>query len=218
MSCQLVIFDCDGVLVDSEPFSNRALAEQITALGLPTTTEESVELFAGRSMVDCVAIVEARLGRPVPEEFLPGYRERMYELFDAHLEAVPGIAEALDQIDLPVCVASSAGLQKMDYTLTKTCLIHHFRGRMFTAKEVERGKPHPDLFLHAAATLGAEPTRCIVVEDSLPGVEAAVAAGMLALGFVGSVDAVRLEAAGAQVFQTMAELPGLVGSAVTACR
>jgi HAD superfamily hydrolase (TIGR01509 family) len=207
----LVIFDCDGVLVDSEPISNRVLAQAITEIGLPTTTEESMATFMGRRWEDSLERIEARLGRPLPPGFSDSYRDRRDAALSAELQPVPGIAEAIARIPVERCVASSGAPEKTRFTLGHTGLLHLFEGRIFSAHEVEHGKPAPDLFLHAAATMGVEPARCAVVEDTEVGIEAAVAAGMAAFGFCGHFDAEAIATAGATPFATMAELPGLLG-------
>ncbi len=203
-----VIFDCDGVLVDSEAISNRILAEQLTAIGLPMTAEESVAAFMGRSWQTIVVDVEQRLGRPLPEDFSRRYLDVSFEAFASQLEPVAGVLAALDAIDLPMCVASSGTHEKIRFTLGHTGLLERFEGRIFSATDVERGKPAPDLFLHAAASMGWEPRDCAVVEDSPAGVEAVRAAGMTALGYAAVTPAAQLE--GARVFTAMAELPGLL--------
>jgi HAD superfamily hydrolase (TIGR01509 family) len=211
---ELVIFDCDGVLVDSEPVANRVFAEELRALGLKIDYDEVCRIFVGLSMARCVEIVEERLGRPVPGGFVERLQTRTYEAFRAGLRPVEGVMAALERIDLPVCVASSGEHEKMRLTLGLTGLLGRFEGRLFSATEVERGKPHPDLFLHAARSLGARPCRCIVVEDSAPGVLAARAAGMTVLGYAGADRGKRLIAAGARVFDDMEKLPGLLAAIV----
>jgi HAD superfamily hydrolase (TIGR01509 family) len=206
----LVIFDCDGVLVDSEPVANRIFTESLQALGLKIDYEEVCRTFIGLSMARCLEIVERRLGRPVPRGFVDRLQTRTYEAFRAELRPVKGVARALERIDLPVCVASSGEQEKMRLTLGLTGLLDRFEGRLYSATEVERGKPHPDLFLHAARSLGADPVRCVVVEDSEPGVVAARAARMKALGYAARTDGRRLAAAGATVFHAMAELPEML--------
>ena len=202
-----VIFDCDGVLVDSEPISNRVLAGLLTEIGLPMTPEQSVEAFMGRSWKNVLAWAAQR-GAPLPEGFRRRYLDTMFAAFEEELRPVPGIVAALDAITLPNCVASSASIEKMRFTLGHTGLWDRFAGRIFSATEVEHGKPAPDLFLHAAARMGWEPADCAVVEDSPAGIEAALAAGMTALGYAGTTAAERL--AGARVFTDMAELPALL--------
>ena len=208
---ELVIFDCDGVLVDSEPISNRVLAEVLTESGLATTLESSMRDYMGRSWTACVEIFEARLGRPLPPLFAERFWTRVEAALRAELQPVPGIHEALARIPTPTCVASSGRPEKMRITLGMTGLLPRFEGRIFSALDVARAKPWPDLFLHAAARMGAAPATCVVVEDSPRGVEAGVAAGMRVLGFAGRTEAAALEAAGAEVFRDMLELPERLG-------
>lgn len=209
----LVIFDCDGVLVDSEPISNRVLAAAVTDLGLPMTAGESMAIFMGRRWDDSLARIEERLGRPVPADFTESYRAARDRALAAELEAVPGVAEAIARIPAERCVASSGAIEKTRFTLGHTGLLHLFEGRIFSGDEVEHGKPAPDLFLHAAESLGAQPARCAVIEDTLVGIAAARAAGMTAFGYCGHHDAEPVAAAGAHPFAEMAALPGLLGYA-----
>jgi HAD superfamily hydrolase (TIGR01509 family) len=213
MAFELVIFDCDGVLVDSELLSNRILAEHLTAIGLPTTTEDSVRDYMGRSLSAALAVVEQRLGRALPPGFAEAYYEETFAAFARELEPVAGIHDALDQIALPSCVASSGPHAKIRHSLGLTGLLERFDGRIFSAADVEHGKPAPDLFLHAAATMGAAPERCVVVEDAPAGVQAGRAAGMTVLGYAGLTDADELRAAGARTFERMADLPSLISPA-----
>ncbi len=206
----LVIFDCDGVLVDSEPIANRIFAEMLAEVGLPIGYEETVRTFVGRSMPACVEIASERLGRPLPDGFVDELRRRTTEAFRRELRPVPGVEAALDAICAPVCVASSGEHTKIRTTLGITGLLGRFDGRIFSAADVARPKPCPDLFLHAAATLGVAPARCVVVEDTAIGTIAGVSAGMRVLGYAGVSDPTALAAAGAEVFRDMAELPALL--------
>jgi HAD superfamily hydrolase (TIGR01509 family) len=200
--------------VDSEPLANRVLAERLTAIGLETTFEQSVRDFMGRSWVANVAVIEERLGGPIPDGFADGYFEQLYGTFAHQLEPIAGIHAALDAIGLPSCVASSGAHDKIRRSLELTGLLERFDGRIFSATDVEHGKPAPDLFLRAAATMGAEPSRCVVVEDAPAGVQAGRAAGMTVLGYAGLTRADELRAAGARTFERMADLPALInGSA-----
>jgi len=207
---ELVIFDCDGVLVDSELLSNRVLAQTLAEVGLPMSLEETIATFMGHSMSACIAIIEERTSRPIPPNFVSDFRDRTFEVFRRELRPVPGIESVLATIDLPYCVASSGPPEKIHLTLGITGLLPRFAGRIFSAVEVERGKPHPDLFLHAAYEMGVAPTACVVVEDSIRGVQAAVAAGMRVFGYADLTDADALAAAGARVFRSMSELPALL--------
>jgi HAD superfamily hydrolase (TIGR01509 family) len=206
---ELVIFDCDGVLVDSDRISLRIQAERISALGLKMSYEDCVRDFLGLGMPATLRILAERLGRPIPEGWEAELDAAVREGFRRELTPVPGIVEALDEIELPTCVASSGSHQKMRLTLGLTGLWDRFAGRIFSADEVQRGKPDPDLFLHAASRMSTPPKRCIVVEDSPFGIAAAKTAGMAALGFTATTPAARLDGADA-VFTAMEELPGLV--------
>lgn len=211
MRLGLVIFDCDGVLVDSEEISNRVLVEELQGAGFPVTLEEALDAFVGLRLKTCCELLAARYGRPVPEECLARYRARVEAEFRAKLKPVDGVIEALDAIRLPTCVASSGAPEKMRLTLGLCGLWERFEGRIFSAREVARGKPYPDLFLHAAARMGVDPTACAVVEDSPPGVKAGLAAGMTVFGYVGGFNARPLHELGAVPFRHMRELPALLG-------
>ncbi len=205
----LVIFDCDGVLVDSERLAVRTEAEILSGLGWPLSEGDIVERFVGRSGAYMHREIERHLGRSVDwdAEFEPRYRE----VFERELVAVPGIMDALDEITTPMCVASSGSHDKMRFTLGKTELLDRFDGRIFSADEVAHGKPAPDIFLFAAAKMGAAPARCAVVEDSRSGVTAGLAAGMAVFAFAGGVtSAHQLSIEGAVVFEDMERLPAML--------
>lgn len=209
-SWDLVIFDCDGVLVDSEPIANRLFATMLGEIGLPMTYEETVRQFMGRGQATVVTMIERRLGRPLPPGFMADFMTRMYAAFRRDLRPVPGIVSALDQISAPICVASSGELAKIRTALDLTGLLPRFEGRLFSATEVARGKPFPDLFLDAAQRMGARPRCCAVIEDSPLGVQAGIAAGMHVFGYARLSLPETLAAAGALVFSDMAALPGLL--------
>ncbi|MFJ8000906.1 HAD family hydrolase [Streptomyces sp. NPDC096310] len=208
---ELVIFDCDGVLVDSERICVRVDAQVFAALGCHFTEEEIVETFVGSSGEIYDAAVEQRLGRPLEPGWHRAYEHLYQEAFDAELTAIDGVAETLEALGLPFCLASNGGHATIRRNLTTTGLHHHFEGRIFSASDVPRGKPAPDLFLHAARTMGVAPERCAVVEDSAYGVTAARAAGMRAFGYAGGLTAPhKLAGPGTVVFEDMRELPGLL--------
>jgi HAD superfamily hydrolase (TIGR01509 family) len=209
---ELVIFDCDGVLVDSEVIANRVLAAAITEAGLPMTTDESMQLFMGRRWEDSLFQIERRLGRPLPDDFSDVYRSRRDAALHAELQPVEGIAAAIERIPIPRCVASSGPVEKIRFTLGRTGLLELFEGRIFSAHEVEHGKPAPDVFLYAAERMRAEPSGCAVVEDSLVGVESGLGAGMTVFGYCGHFDAEAMAAAGARPFAAMALLPELLAA------
>jgi len=207
----LVIFDCDGVLVDSERIAVPVDVIILERLGWPLTEAEVIERFVGRSEAYMVGEIEAALGRRLAAdwaaEFAPLYSEAFKDL-----AAVDGVVEALDRIATPTCVASSSSHERLRHSLGLTGLHERFEGRIFSAVDVQNGKPAPDLFLHAAAAMGADPARCAVVEDSVFGLQAARAAGMTAFGYGGGVTpAERLEGPATTVFEDMRDLPVLLG-------
>jgi HAD superfamily hydrolase (TIGR01509 family) len=212
---QLVIFDCDGVLVDSEVISNEVLAHMLTAQGLPTTLSESRLEYQGLLLSDVASRAEAKLHRALPADWLERYQQRRNDAFRDRLEPVTGAAEAVRHVSaaaIKVCVASQGRLEKTRLTLGLTGLASLFaQDALFSAASVARGKPHPDLFLHAAATMGAPPERCTVIEDTASGVTAAVTAGMRALGYAADSDEQALREAGAEILGSLAELPAMLG-------
>ena len=209
----LVIFDCDGVLVDSERLAVQVEVRLLAELGWPLSEADVLDRFVGRSDAHMLGAIEAHLGRPVPE-WQGRYEHALHRAFRDELTAVPGIEAALDELTVHTCVASSGTHEKMQLTLGLTGLHERFAGRIFSATEVERGKPAPDLFLFAAERSGVVPDRCVVVEDSRSGVEAARAAGMRSLGYAGGLTPRSwLEGPGTSVFDDMAELPELIGVA-----
>jgi HAD superfamily hydrolase (TIGR01509 family) len=213
----LVIFDCDGVLVDSEPIANRVFADALGELGLRMSEAEMYEEFVGRSMAYCMRIVEERLGRPAPVDFVARLQERTFSAFESEgLKATDGIVEALDALDaleIPICVASSGEIEKMRFTLGLTGLLPRFEGRLFSATQVAHGKPAPDIYLFAADRMGVSPNRCIVVEDSPAGARAGLAAGMTVLGYCAHTPADVLERLGVhRTFADMRRLPDLLAS------
>ena len=207
---ELVIFDCDGVLVDSERIGADELARAGRSEGAAISEDEARRLFRGLKMAECVAEIERRLGRRVHDNFVADVRQAMATAFESQLQAVEGIHAALAAITVPVCVVSNGQLRKMRHTLGLTKLLGHFEGRLFSAYEVGVWKPDPGLFLHAARTLGADPSRCVVVEDSLSGIRAGNAARMRVLGYTaGDAHAVvELGTECAELFHSMDELPG----------
>jgi HAD superfamily hydrolase (TIGR01509 family) len=181
----LVVFDCDGVLVDSEPIFNRAHADILSQCGYPITAQSVGDRFCGISDAEMLAAIEREWGQPLP----PDYKERVARLIDAAcvaaLTSFPGLAEALDRLSARICVASSSTPERIRKSLGLVGLLDRFEPHIFSAVMVARGKPAPDLFLYAARALRTEPARCVVIEDSIPGVRAAVSAGMDVIGFCG---------------------------------
>jgi len=212
---QLVIFDSDGVLVDSEVISNRVLARLLTAAGLPMTLAETRRDYQGLLLDEVVTVTKDRFGHQLPADFLERFQAERAEEFRRELKPVRGAAELVQRIQaagIPVCVASQGKLAKTRMTLGLTGLDRLIPSdAVFSAYSVPRGKPHPDLFLHAAQQMGADPAGCVVVEDTPLGVTAAVAAGMRVFGFTADSDEAALRRAGAEILHSLDQLPALLG-------
>jgi len=197
-----IVFDFDGVIVDSETAANRALADMLCGIGLPTTVEESLALYCGHRWSDCLALIERNLGRPLPDDFRDRYSALARPILDREMTAVTGIAAFLDDhCHLPLAIASSSTVDWLHHCLSRFALDHYFGGHVYSATGLERGKPHPDIYLHAAAQLNVDPRRMVVIEDSVIGASAGVAAGAMVIGFAGASHvraghAERLRAAG----------------------
>ncbi|WP_369173392.1 HAD family hydrolase [Streptomyces sp. R28] len=210
---ELIIFDNDGVLVDSERLANGLLAEMLTEAGLPTTLEESIQTYMGGSFARVRKLAEERAGRPLPADFQERYQQRLLASLSTRLRPVAGARELLESLaasGIRFCVASSSNRERLALTLRVTGLSPLLGDRVFSVDDVTAGKPAPDLFLHAAARMGADPARALVLEDSPLGVEAARAAGMRVVGFAATTPADRLAKAD-HVIASLALLPGLVG-------
>ncbi|MFT4119574.1 HAD family hydrolase [Bradyrhizobium sp.] len=180
----LVIFDCDGVLVDSELLSCRCLSEVLAESGIELSVEQALELFLGRS-TSAIGQYYRERGRILPDDFLPRLKSRVLERFAGLLQPIPGIGAVVSELDRPCCVASSSDIDRVSLSLSVAGLARYFDGRLYTAQMVKHGKPAPDLFLYAAGKMDAQPSRTLVIEDSVSGVAAAKAAGMTVWGFVG---------------------------------
>jgi HAD superfamily hydrolase (TIGR01509 family) len=209
---RLVIFDCDGVLVDSETISNRVLAEMLCAEGLPTTLAQSRRTYQGMLLADIRTRAEEQLGRSLPEDWLARYETERDTAFNLELEPIAGAIETVGRVaaaGIPVCVASQGKLTKIARSLGLTGLDRFFpETARFSSYSVAHGKPAPDVFLHAAASMGVPPPDCVVVEDTPSGVTAAVAAGMCALGLAADSDEQALRDAGAtEILHSLDHLP-----------
>jgi len=207
----LIIFDCDGVLVDSEVLSCRCLSKVLASYGIDLGLDQALDLFLGRSMT---AVVEhyAALGRPIPEQFSAELTAGVRAAFTSALCPIEGVSSVLEGLQIPHCVASSSDVDRVSLSLSLTGLAPHFDNRLYTSQMVERGKPAPDLFLHAAERMQADPRRTLVIEDSISGVAAGKAAGMTVWGFVGGSHyqsrdgkAILREAGADRVFGRMAD-------------
>ncbi|CCK28371.1 HAD-superfamily hydrolase subfamily IA [Streptomyces davaonensis JCM 4913] len=213
MRYDLVIFDNDGVLVDSEPISNRHLAAYLTELGYPTSYEDSLRDYMGSAMHRVHDLVEERTGERLPADFDDVFHARVFAAFERELKPVVGAEGVLEKLaadGVPYCVASSGSHERIRVGHRTTGLTRWFEDeRIFSSQDVGRGKPEPDLFLYAAERMGVAPERCVVVEDSPLGVQAAVAAGMDVYGFTAMTPASRLEGA-TGLFGDMGELIDLL--------
>ncbi len=216
-----VLFDCDGVLVDSEPITNRVLAEMLGELGWPLTTDESMRIFTGKAVKDEADLIESKTGFRITPEWLHGFRERRNEALERDLTAIPNAPAAVralfEQLDGRIACASGADRFKVELQLEKVGILDCFAGRIFSGHEMPRSKPAPDVYLAAAAALGVDPKRCAVVEDTVTGAMAGVAAGATVFGYStgesGHSGPEALRSVGAmQVFSDMAELPALLAA------
>lgn len=213
----LVIFDCDGVLVDSEPIAIAVLIETVAARGVRIGRDAAYRDFLGRTLKTVSAALLADYGVAMDAAALNDMRHRLYERYGAELRPIAGVVEMLDRLEIPACVASSSVYERIEVSLKLTGLHERFAPHIYSAAMVARGKPAPDLFLHAARQMGTAPANCVVIEDSPAGVAAAKAAGMTVLAFTGGghIGPARLEAklaalAPDALFDDMGMLPGLL--------
>lgn len=200
-----VIFDCDGTLVDTEPLANDVFAAMLCAEGLPMTGHEAMTRFKGKKWAVCLAEVEAELGHKLRPDFMPELHERTSEAYRTRLKPIPGTIDLVSSLDIPKCVASNGTRQQVEFSLSLTGLLPYFAGRIFSSYDIGVWKPEPDLFLHAARAMDVEPTDCAVVEDSLPGIQAGIRAGMRVFAFQPTMVDERIPA-GVTVIQSMSEL------------
>jgi phosphoglycolate phosphatase len=204
---KLVVFDCDGVLVDSEPIINRIFAETLTEAGFPITYTEVTQKFIGKSLKTCLEIIEESYNKPLPENFIELCKEREIAPLQQELQPVSGIIEVLEQLTLPKCVASNSSHRHIQLVLKLTGLLHKFDEKIYSCYDVPRPKPFPDVYLHAAEQMNTNPEDCVVIEDSVPGVQAGYAAGMTVFGYAQHSDPTALTDAGAKiVFNDMRQL------------
>ena len=221
MNFEAVLFDCDGVLVDSEPLTNGVLRDMLGELGWVMTVEQCMTQFVGKAVMDEVTTIEARTGFKMTEEWMATFRQRRNDALAAQLQAIPNIHGAVQAVHehfkARIACASGADRQKVEMQLEKVGLMPYFEGRVFSGHEMPRSKPAPDVYLAAATALGVDPRRCAVVEDTVTGVTAGVAAGATVFGYSpggpGHSATEALLAVGAvQVFTDMAQLPALLGA------
>jgi HAD superfamily hydrolase (TIGR01509 family) len=210
----LVIFDCDGVLVDSEPIANRVLADHLRTVGVSMPEEEVMRKFVGRTRDGCLTLAAELLGHALPADFAAKWDASLFDALRSEVKAIDGVVELIQSLRIPFCVASNGTRDRLHLTLEAAGLLALFEGRIFCAADVARPKPAPDLFLHAAKSMGVAPARSAVVEDTPTGARAGKAAGMSVFGFAGGISSTReaLEAEGAKVFGEMTTLATLIGA------
>lgn len=208
----LVIFDCDGVLVDSEPLTNRVIRDDLATRGLDLPIEDVNTLFVGGTMM-AVRDQAREMGAVLPDTWVEDIYVDMYDVLERNVQLVPGVPEVLDFLDtkgIPYAVGSNGRHRKMDITLTRTGLAARLQGRIFSREDVQNPKPAPDLYLKVAAEMGVEPSRAVVVEDSPSGARAAQAAGIFCFGFIAETKPERLEPICDTLFASMSDLPKLL--------
>lgn len=215
MTYELVIFDCDGVLIDSEPIANRVLSERLRLIGLTLSPDEVMRKFVGRSRAGCLNLAAELLSRDLPEQFAQEWDFALFAALKSEVRPIDGVVDLLASLDVPYCVASNSSPERMRISLLASGLSPQFAGRMFSSADVPNPKPAPDLLLHAAQALGVAPSRCAVIEDTPTGAKAGVAAQMKVFGYVGGEhsSASALSAEGASTFENMRELAALLSPA-----
>lgn len=210
MKYKCIIFDCDGVLVDSELITFKVLIEMAKTVGLDIDMQFAEDQFWGKSLQACFKIIEDRIEGVLPEDYERKYRQKTFEAFKKDIEPIEGIHDLLNKIEVPFCVASSGPQEKIILNLETTKLIDQFSSKIFSCYDIQKWKPEPDIFLHAAASMGFKPEDCVVIEDSLPGVQAAIAGGFDVLAYVPNPNRNVFETMDVQVFYKMDALYDLL--------
>ncbi len=205
-----IIFDCDGVLVDSEPIGNQVMIDMANALGADIDLKYAYQHFKGKSLNSCMQQIEQRINKPLPSYFEKDYRTQSFERFKREIKPVEGILEVLKDLQLPYCVASSGPETKMRLNLEVTGLLPFFESRIFSCYQIQKWKPDPAVFLWAAKTMGFLPEECLVIEDSTTGVEAALSGGFNVFGFTAHDDENDLSTLTPVTFNSMIKLLELI--------
>lgn len=209
MNYDLIIFDCDGVLVNSEPIANKILRDALSENGLEMTVDQVVQKYVGRSMSNVVSTSEKLLRKKLPHNFLKVLQAETFAAFKKNLKAIDKVESVIMELkrqDIKICIASSGSFDKINYTLGLTGLRNYFGEHIFNSSQVTRGKPYPDIYIYAADQMEVEPAKCLVIEDSLPGVQGAVAAGMEVVAYSVYGEDESLRKAGGLVFDQMDEI------------
>ena len=212
MKFKCIIFDCDGVLVDSEATSTSVIVDIARDHGVDLDLEYAINEFAGQSLAYCLEYIQERTNVPLPNNIISVFRERTFKAFQSDLKPISGIRDLLSRLTCPICVASNAPLNKIEFNLGLLNLLDYFKGNLFSAYQINKWKPEPDLFLYAADKMGYDPKDCVVIEDSLAGVTAARAGGFEVYGYASKHSANKLKEAGAVVFYDMNLLDQLLES------
>lgn len=210
MKYKCIIFDCDGVLVDSEIIANKTIVEMAAGLGVEINLDFAIKHFSGVSIEYTKSFIEAKLGHSLPEGFEAEFRKRTYASFKSDLKPIEGVLDLLPKINVPICVASSGPREKLELSLSTTGLIHFFENCIYSSYDINSWKPNPEIFLYAAREMGFQPYECAVIEDSLAGIEAARKGGFDVYGLVHNGNHVELAKKGATVFSTMHDLLNLI--------
>lgn len=211
MRYQCIIFDCDGVLVDSETISNQVVVDLANQQGANITLAFAIKHFAGTSLRYVKQHIEGIIQKELTGDFERDYRRLSFQRFQTDLQPIKGIPELLNSLEIPFCVASNGPLNKMELNLSLIGVLDHFnKGNMFSAYEIGKWKPDPTLFLHAAKTMGFQPSECIVIEDSMSGIKAAKAGGFDVLAYTNEHKQEVFEKEGITTFSSMKELPELL--------
>jgi HAD superfamily hydrolase (TIGR01509 family) len=206
-----IIFDCDGVLVDSEEISNSVLIGMANEIGAEIKMDYALENFAGKSLKSCFEHIENIIGKSLPKTFENEYRNRTFSLFKTDLKPIAGIHKLLDKIPVPFCVASSGPVEKIRLNLTTTNLIDKFENKIFSSYEIGSWKPNPEIFINSAKNMGFKPNECAVIEDSVAGVRAGIKGGFDVYGFANKKNESELKKEGAIIFFEMNKLMELLG-------
>lgn len=211
MPSEYIIFDCDGTLVDSEPLGNEIFAELLCEQDISISADEATQRFRGMKLDDCISIIETQTEKKLSESFVPLFRQRTADAFNTKLQVIPGVHSLIKSLNIPMSVASSGPIEKIELSLSITGLMPFFVDRMFSSYDLGSWKPEPDIFLHAVKKMGGEPHQCCVVEDSLPGINAGLAAGMKVFAYQAEVIDPRIPPE-AIVFTHMNQLQSLLSN------
>lgn len=201
-----ILFDCDGVLVDSEIIGNKVMIAMAQEYGFEMTTEDSIHFFNGKSIYENLQLIETKINRKLPDSFESEYRKQSFEAFKKEIKPIAGVTEFINNLSVDFCVASNGPIDKMELNLSLTGLLDKFENKMFSAFQINSWKPDPELYIHAARVMGYTVNECIIIEDSIAGVKAGISGGFIVYGFANSHTETQLKEAGAILFYSYEEL------------